>query len=127
MKADNDRGQGKMQVHKRLKLNLEADESTGEVLSENPQIRIFNDQKNFWRTMMQMREDPRNPEDVDTDQEDHIYDEFRYACMARPVRPKKVERIPTGSFQAERRRYIRAKEYAKKHGTSLEAAYQRVR
>ncbi len=127
MKADNDRSQGKMQVHKRLKLNLEADESTGEVLSENPQIRIFNDQKSFWRTMMQMREDPKNPEDVDTDQEDHIYDEFRYACMARPVRPKKVERIPTGSFQAERRRYIRAKEYAKKHGTSLEAAYQRVR
>ena len=74
-----------------------------------------------------MRESPSNPEDVDTDQEDHIYDEFRYTCMARPMKPKKVERIPTGSFAAERSKFIRAKQYAQRHGVSVETAYQRVR
>ena len=27
------------------------------------------------------------PEDVDTSQEDHVADECRYFCMARPIRP----------------------------------------
>lgn len=116
MKADNDRIQGKMQVHKRLQLN-----------EDQPSVRIFNNCKHFWRTMPQMRESPQNPEDVDTDQEDHIYDEFRYTCMARPMKPKKVERIPTGSFAAERSKFIRAKQYAQRHGVSIETAYQRVR
>ena len=122
MKADNDRLQGKMQVHKRLQLSL--DTGTGE---ESPNVRIFNNCKHFWRTLPQMRESPQNPEDVDTDQEDHIYDEFRYTCMARPMKPKKVERIPTGSFAAERSKFIRAKQYAQRHGVSVETAYQRVR
>lgn len=116
MKADNDRIQGKMQVHKRLQLN-----------EEQPSVRIFNNCKHFWRTIPQMRESPNNPEDVDTDQEDHIYDEFRYTCMARPMKPKKVERIPTGTFASERAKYIRAKQYAVRHGVSIETAYQRVR
>jgi hypothetical protein len=57
----------------------------------------------------------------------NCYDEFRYMCMARPIRPKKVERIPAGSFMAERNRLIRAKQYAKRHGVSVDAAYSRVR
>ena len=28
------------------------------------------------------------PEDLDTDGEDHIADEVRYMCMARPIKPK---------------------------------------
>jgi len=127
LKADNDRLHGKMQVHKRLKLNEDVDQETGEILGEQPMARVFNDCKGFWRTFPQLREDPRNPEDVDTDQEDHIYDEFRYMCMARPIRPKKVERIPTGSFQAERNRLIRAKRYARQHGVSVTVAYSRIR
>lgn len=127
MKADNDRLQGKMQVHKRLKLDEEIDQETGELLSERALLRIFNNHKHFWRTIPNLREDHRNPEDIDTDQEEHIYDELRYACMARPIRPKKVERIPVGSFRATRKRLINAKEYARRHGTSLEVAYSRVR
>jgi hypothetical protein len=127
LKADNDRLHGKMQVHKRLKLNEEIDAETGEVISESPMVRVFNSCKGFWRTFPQLRESERNPEDVDTDQEDHIYDEFRYMCMARPIKPKKVERIPTGSFQAERARLIRAKNYARTHGVSVSAAYSRFR
>lgn len=127
IKADNDRVHGKMQVHKRLKVETDVDETTGEVLGEHPMVKVFNSCKGFWRTMPQMREDEKNPEDVDTDQEDHIYDEFRYMCMARPIRPKKVERIPAGSFMAERNRLIRAKQYAKRHGVSVDTAYSRVR
>lgn len=126
IKADNDRLQGKMQVHKRLRLEETVDKETGEVL-ETSQVKVFNNCSHFWRTMLELREDVNNPEDVDTDQEDHIYDEFRYACMARPIKPKKVERVPVGSFAHERKKLIRAKMYAKRHGTSLDTAYQRIR
>lgn len=127
LKADNDRLQGKMQVHKRLRREEEIDKETGEVTSDHAMLRVFNDHKHFWRTMMSLQEDPRNPEDVDTDQEDHIYDELRYMCMARPIRPKKVHTIPPGSFQAVRNKHIKAVAYAKRHGVSMETAYQRVR
>lgn len=126
LKADNDRVHGKMQVHKRLKSEDQVDESTGEIVAQSS-VKIFNNCHHFWRTIPTLQEDPKNPEDVDTDQEDHIYDEFRYACMARPIRPKKVHTLPSGSFAAERNRLIRAKQYARRHGTSLEAAYSRIR
>jgi hypothetical protein len=126
LKADNDRINGKQQVHRRLSLVETIDNDTGEIV-EHAQFFAFNDQKHFWRTMMELQENPSNPEDVDTKQEDHIYDEVRYMCMARPVQPKKVEVIPTGSFQAERRRLINARKYAATHGISLTNAYKRVR
>ncbi len=127
LKADNDRMQGKMQVHKRFRIDEEIDTETGEVISEHPSVFIFNDHEHFWRTIPQLYESAKNPEDIDTDQEDHIYDDFRYMCMARPVTPKKVERIQTGNFQSERKRLIKAKSYAKRHGVSLGVAYTRIR
>ena len=57
----------------------------------------------------------------------NCYDELRYMCMARPLRPKKAATIPAGSFQAERARYIRAKKFAKRHSISMPEAYTRVR
>lgn len=127
LKADNDRVHGKLQVHKRMKLETELDQETGEIKDEHAMLRVANSCKGFWRTMPLLRESERNPEDIDTDLEDHIYDEFRYMCMARPIMPKKVERIPAGSFQAERMKLIRAKKYARSHGVSVDAAYSRVR
>ena len=126
-KADNDRLHGKQQVHKRLKIESEINEETGEIIAEYPSIRIFNNCKEFWRTMPSLQEDSRNPEDIDTTQEDHIYDEFRYMCMARPLTPKKQYRVPSGSFQAERNKLINARKYAKRHGVSITTAYNRVR
>lgn len=38
----------------------------------------------FWRTLADLVMDENHPEDVDTDQEDHVYDEVRYACVSRP-------------------------------------------
>jgi hypothetical protein len=126
IKADNDREQGKLQVHKRLKPDIEIDQATGEVIDERPMLLVFNSCRGFWRTLPAMREDPKNPEDVDTDQEDHIYDEFRYMCMARPIKPKHQTRVPAGSFTAERNRLLRAKKYAQRHGVSVDVAYGRV-
>ncbi len=126
VKADNNRILGKLQMHQRLKLEEEYDD-LGELKAEHPSFIAFNDQFHFWRTMQQLRLDVKNPEDVDTDQEDHIYDEFRYACMSRPIIPKRQSVIPQGTFAAERSRYIKAKKYAEKHGVSMAAAYSRVR
>jgi hypothetical protein len=36
------------------------------------------------RTIPTLQHDETDPEDVDTDAEDHAYDEVRYACMSRP-------------------------------------------
>lgn len=127
LKADNDRTHGKMQVHKRMKLEQEIDEDGGEITGEHVMLKVFNSCKGFWRTMPALQEDPRNPDDVDTDNEDHIYDEFRYMCMARPVKPKKIERIPVGSFMHERNKLIRAKKYASRHGVNVDVAYGRMR
>jgi hypothetical protein len=40
------------------------------------------------RTIPALQHDPDNPEDLDTDGEDHAADEWRYACMSRPWVPK---------------------------------------
>ena len=127
IKGDNDRIAGKQQVHKRLKPEIEIDEETGEIISQRAMLMVANSCKHFWRTFPLLQEDKKNPDDVDTKQEDHIYDEVRYMCMARPLRPKKVVTIPAGSFQAERTRYIKAKKYAKRHGCSMSQAYGKVR
>jgi phage terminase large subunit len=127
LKADNDRLQGKLQFHKRLKLETDIDPETGEIKDERAMLKVANSCKGFWRTLPLLREDPKNPEDVDTDQEDHCYDAVRYLCMARPIRPKKVSVIAQGSFQHERMKLIRAKKYARTHGVSVNAAYSRIR
>jgi len=38
----------------------------------------------FWRTMPDIVMDERHVEDIDTDQEDHVADDVRYACVSRP-------------------------------------------
>ena len=77
--------------------------------------------------MLSLYEDPKNPEDVDTDQPDEGFDCTKYGLMSRPLIPKhKPKEIP-GTFQAERKRLIRAKQYAQRHGISLAAAYGRIR
>lgn len=50
----------------------------------------------FWRTLPDLVMDESHPEDVDTDQEDHCYDDVRYACVSRPwtQAPSKKEKKP---------------------------------
>ena len=40
-----------------------------------------------------MPTDDKNPEDVDTNAEDHAYDALRYGCMSRPTHPKYAARF----------------------------------
>ena len=127
LKADNDRLRGKQQVHQRLKLEETVNPETGEVEKEAPRMVAFNDLENWWRTMLQLREDPKNIEDVDTDQEDHLYDVTRYGVMLRPIVPRRAVKELQGTFASERKRLLRAKEFSRRHGVSLAAAYQRIR
>lgn len=52
-----------------------------------PMIYVFSTCKSFIRTMPLLQYDKHNSEDLDTDGEDHIADETRYMCMARPIEP----------------------------------------
>lgn len=67
---------GKNEVHRRLQV----DEWTGE-----PRILFFNNCTNLIAQLPVLPIDKDNPEDVDTDAEDHIYDALRYGCMSRPT------------------------------------------
>ena len=125
-KADNNRLQGLHQVQRRLMIEEEINQETGEIISGTPSFFIFNDCEQFWRVMPKIHYDTKNVEDVETDrQEDHIYDEVRYACMLRPVKPKAEWREPQNTFRAERNRYLKAKRMAERRGISMIEAYRR--
>lgn len=57
------------------------------------------------RTIPALVMDHNNPEDVDSDGDDHAADALRYFCMSRPapVQEKKAERIQPGSIAAMKR------------------------
>lgn len=76
-KADNARIAGKMQLHNRF------------AFDENgfPMLYVFDTCKHFIRTVPALVYDETNVEDIDTDTEDHIYDECRYVCMEYPINP----------------------------------------
>lgn len=81
--GDNTRIPGWMQCHYRLQFD------------ENGRSRmyVFSNCKAFIRTIPTLIYDDHRPEDLDTEMEDHVADEWRYAMMARPVAPRKpVER-----------------------------------
>lgn len=85
-KADNNREPGYVEVRGRI-----AGDEEGAMLYATK-----NCHDGFWRTMPDMIMDENHPEDLDTDQEDHCYDEVRYACMSRPwmQAPQKKEKKP---------------------------------
>lgn len=54
-----------------------------------PMLYFFDTCLDTLRTLPALQHDELNPEDLDTDSEDHAADELRYACMARPyMRPR---------------------------------------
>ena len=75
--ADNTRLAGKMQLHYRLAFDGEG----------RPMFQVFRTCKHFVRTIPALVYDESNVEDVDTRQEDHIYDECRYVLMENPITP----------------------------------------
>lgn len=76
-KADNDRMQGKMQIHMRLR-------GWGE---GKPGLVYFSTCEHSIRTLPELIYDDKKVEDVDTTIEDHPYDADRYSLMSRPWTP----------------------------------------
>lgn len=85
--ADNTRLAGKMQMHYRF-----AFDSIG-----MPMLYIFKTCKHFIRTIPALVYDDTKVEDIDTDMEDHIYDECRYVMMEHPLNPRRnvLQQQPT--------------------------------
>ena len=52
-----------------------------------PMMYVFDTCAAFLRTVPLMQHDRTRPEDLDTSLEDHVCDEWRYLCMARPISP----------------------------------------
>ncbi len=77
--GDNTRIAGKMQYHYRFAFNDEG----------FPMFYCFNTCKHFIRTIPALVYDERRVEDINTEQEDHIYDECRYVLMENPIAPVK--------------------------------------
>ncbi len=50
---------------------------------EQPGLFVFETCRHFIRTVPVLPRDDRDPDDVDTNAEDHVYDETRYRVMAR--------------------------------------------
>jgi len=49
---------------------------------------VFENCRDFIRTIPSLVYDGKKPEDIDTAGEDHIYDETRYFLMSRPIAPR---------------------------------------
>lgn len=77
-KGDHARIDGKMQVHNRLAFDEDG----------KPMLYVFSTCSHFIRTVPNLVYDAANVEDIDTDGEDHIYDELRYVCMENPIAPR---------------------------------------
>ena len=76
--SDRSRGSrvaGKNEIHRRLQI----DEFT-----EEPRLDFFNTCTNVISQLPSIPLDKKNPEDVDTKSEDHLYDALRYGIMSRP-------------------------------------------
>lgn len=83
-KGDHARIDGKMQVHHRLAFDEEG----------VPLLYVFSTCKHFIRTVPNLVYDETDVEDIDTDGEDHIYDELRYVCMKNPIAPRPRAQAP---------------------------------
>lgn len=79
--GDNTRIAGKMQYHYRFAFDKDG----------IPMFYTFNTCKHFIRTIPSLVYSEKDVEDIDTTQEDHIYDECRYVMMEHKIRARKNE------------------------------------
>jgi hypothetical protein len=82
--GDHERIAGWMQCHYRLRFDERG----------RPMLYVFDSCKAFIRTVPLLVYDEHKPEDLDTEGEDHVADEWRYMCMARPIKPTVPEELP---------------------------------
>lgn len=87
-KGDADRKLKLRQFRERLRVQLDPRDNKT-VLP--PMMLIFETCEQFIRTVPALCTDPLDIEDIDTEMEDHIYDEACHICMARPMKLKTPE------------------------------------
>ena len=58
---------------------------------DGPMLYVFETCRDFIRTVPVLQHDPKRPEDLDTNGEDHVADEARYACLSRPLTAKALQ------------------------------------
>lgn len=87
-KGDNTRIAGKMQYHYRFAFGKDG----------RPMFYCFDSCKHFIRTLPTLVYDDKHVEDIDTDQEDHIYDECRYVLMENPIAPRENVLQPPSEY-----------------------------
>lgn len=75
-KGDNTRLAGKMQLHERMRFDPNG----------KPMMYVFNTCQDWIRTVPSLPYSVTKPEDIDSDAEDHAYDETRYFLMSRPMK-----------------------------------------
>ncbi len=90
------------------------DQVRARVVGKNgaPMLYVFSTCRDFIRTVPSLQHDRHRPEDIDTDAEDHIADETRYACLARPWQPPPAAQPPPASWaiaQSQQRSIGRAR------------------
>ena len=64
-------------------------DDNGQLGEGTPMIGCFNTCVDSIRTIPALQHDTHNPEDLDSNMEDHAADEWRYMCMARPMTAQK--------------------------------------
>ena len=83
--GDNQRVPGWMQCHYRLQFDERG----------RSRMYVFENCKAFIRTIPLMMYHKHRPEDLDTELEDHVADEWRYMCMTKPVPPLRPPEQPS--------------------------------
>lgn len=104
--ANNDRVNGWMAVREHLKHQ-----------DGPPKLRVFNTCTNLIRTLPELIHDETNPEDLNTDGEDHLADALRYFLVSRSRIPQRAPLDPPpGSFIATVREHARKKRDQERYG-----------
>ena len=81
--GDHNRLPGKAQFHERLRFDDEG----------RPKMQVFNTCTEFIRTIPTLPYSLTKVEDIDSDAEDHIYDEARYFFMDNPIPLRAVPKV----------------------------------
>ena len=91
--GDNTRLAGKMQLHERLRFREDG----------KPMLYVFNTCQDWIRTVPNLPYSQTKPEDVDTNAEDHSYDETKYFLMAHPLATSKAKKPKPKVYDPYRR------------------------
>lgn len=90
-RSPNSRKAGKLELHRRLRPTpstmIKMENGLDYEMPGRPMLQIFSSCVNLIRTLPTLPLDKHDPDDVDTEAEDHAYDAARYGAMSRPMRP----------------------------------------